>query len=163
MLAILRTIPIWAYILAFALVAIGVQQMRILSAHNAFADYRLEIAERDKRADAAARTEEQRRQSIADKEAKKAYEQQSIAEIAAATARADADSLRKQVDRLLASRKATANAIAAAGSKAAQSATRVLAELLNESVKRNQILAEEATRSRIEGQTCERFADGIKN
>lgn len=157
------SIPLWALILVGAIVIVCVQQIRFLSERSAFSDYRLEIAERDKRADAAARTEEQRRQSIADKEAEHAHNQQSIAESNAAAASADADSLRAQVARLLASRAATCDAIAANGSKAAGSIAGVLAELLDESVRRNQVLAEEADGSRIAGLACERIYNGVRN
>lgn len=159
----LKAIPLWAYIAVLAIIVASVQQYRIVSAQMELAGYRLEIAERDKRADAAARVEEQRRQSIADKEAQDAHKQQSIAESNAAAASADADSLRKQVARLLASRSATCDAIAANGSKASRSAAGVLAELLDESVRRNQVLAKEADGSRIAGQACERIYNGVRN
>lgn len=158
-----KALPLWAYILAAAILAVGIQQIRVLSAQSELSDYRLEIAERDRRADAAARVEEQRRQSIADKEAQDAHKQQSIAESNAAAASADADSLRKQVARLLASRSATCDAIAANGSKAAGSIAGVLAELLDESVRRNQVLAKEADRSRIAGMACQRIYEGMQN
>lgn len=160
---IIKAIPLWVYVLAVSVIVASVQQYRVVSAQMELTGYRLEIAERDKRADSAARTEEQRRQSIADKEAQDAHKQQSIAESNAAAASADADSLRKQVARLLASRSATCDAIAANGSKAAQSAAGVLAELLDESVRRNQVLAEEADRSRIAGMACQRIYEEIKN
>lgn len=157
------SIPAWALILVGAIVVVCVQQIRVLSAQSELTDYRLEIAERDKRAGAFARSEEQRRQSISDKEAKDAHNQQSIAESNAAAASADADSLRKQVARLLASRAANCDAIAANGSKAAGSIAGVLAELLDESVRRNQVLAREADASRIAGQACERIYNGVRN
>lgn len=159
----LRSLPFWAYIALLAIIVASVQQYRIVSAQMELTGYRLEIAERDKRADAYARAEEQRRQSIADKEAHDAHKQQSIAESNAAAASADAVSLRKQVARLLASRSATCDAIAANGSKASRSAAGVLAELLDESVRRNQVLAEEADESRIAGMACQRIYEEIKN
>lgn len=162
-LLMLKAIPLWAYILTAAILAVGIQQIRVLSAQSELSDYRLEIAERDRRADAFARAEEQRRQSIADKEAQDAHKQQSIAESNAAAASADADSLRKQVARLLASRAATCDAIAANGSKAAGSIAGVLSELLDESVRRNQVLAREADASRIAGMACQRIYEGNRN
>ena len=149
-------------IIVAALVVIGGQQLRIATLNEQIATMRAEYAEQSAQAQKQARETEQKWQYIAEKEVQDARNQQSIAETAAADAAANADSLRAEVRRLRSSI-ATADATAAGRSTAEQSAFGVLADLFDESVRRNQVLAAEADRARVAGSTCERIYDGIHN
>lgn len=149
-------------VIVAALVVIGGQQLRIQSRDAQIANMRAEYAEQSAQAQKQARETEQKWQSIAEKEVQDARNQQSIAETAAADAASDADRLRAEVRRLR-SRIATNDATAAGRSTAEQSAFGVLADLFDESVRRNQILAAEADSARIAGLTCERIYSEIAN
>lgn len=149
-------------VIVVLLVIIGGQQMRIQSRDAQIATMRAEYAEQSAQAQKQARETEQKWQSIAEKEVQDARNQQSIAESAAADAAANADSLRAEVRRLR-SRIATNDATAAGRSTAEQSAFGVLADLFDESVRRNQVLAAEADAARNRGMTCERIYDGAAN
>lgn len=149
-------------VIVAALVVIGGQQLRIQSRDAQIATMRAEYAEQSAQAQKQARETEQKWQSISEKEVQDARNQQSIAESAAADAAANADSLRAEVRRLR-SRIATADATAAGRSTAEQSAFGVLADLFDESVKRNQVLAKEADAARGHGMTCERIYEGTRN
>lgn len=78
-MSLLGAVPSWSWwLVALALVA-GGQQYRVAVAQGDtvqikadLADYRLQIAERDRRAAAQARAEEQRRQTVADEEGESA-------------------------------------------------------------------------------------------
>ncbi len=78
----ISAVPAWCWWLIALVLVAGGQQCRVVIADGtaadaraesarsdkALADYRLEISERDRRAAAQARTEEQRRQAVADEE-----------------------------------------------------------------------------------------------
>lgn len=149
-------------VIVAALVVIGGQQLRIQSRDAQIANMRAEYAEQSAQAQKQARETEQNWQSIAETEVQDARNQQSIAETAAADAASDADRLRAEVRRLR-SRIATNDATAAGRSTAEQSAFGVLADLFDESVRRNQVLAAEADSTRIAGLTCERIYSEIAN
>lgn len=149
-------------VIVVLLISIGGQQIRISTLNGHIATMRAEYAEASAKAQIKARETEQKWQSIAEKEVQDARNQQSIAESAAADAAANADSLRAEVRRLR-SRIATADATAAGRSTAEQSAFGVLADLFDESVRRNQVLAAEADRARVAGMTCERIYSEIAN
>ena len=82
----------------------------------------------------------------------------------ATNARAAADSLRGEVDKLaarLAIRQAGGNSCTAAASKAATRAAMVLADVLKRADQRAGELAETADQARTRGMTCETAYDGI--
>lgn len=149
-------------VIVVLLIIIGGQRLHIGSLNEQIATMRAEYAEQSAQAQKQVRETEQKWQSIADKEVQDARNQQSIAETAATDAASDADRLRAEVRRLR-SRIATADATAAGRSTAEQSAFGVLADLFDESVRRNQVLAAEADSARIAGLTCERIYSEIAN
>src|SRR5690606_40367001 len=97
------------------------------------ADYRLEVSERDRRAAAQARTEEQRRQAVADEEGEDARKKLEVAQGRTAAAESAADGLRGQIARLRDGHRATCDTIAAQQREAGTSAVVVLGGLLEES------------------------------
>lgn len=75
----LAAVPAWCWWLIALLLVAGGQQYRVVvaqgdteTARSDLADYRLEVSERDRRAAAQVRSEEQRRQAVADKEGESA-------------------------------------------------------------------------------------------
>ncbi|WP_430311000.1 DUF2514 family protein [Pseudomonas sp. PONIH3] len=165
----LGAVPAWCWwLIALALVG-GGQQYRVVvaqsetdAAHAELADYRLQVAERDRRAAAQARTEEQRRQAVADKEGESARQQLEQAQGRAADAESRAIGLRGEIARLRAGRSATCGAIATQQRQAGTSAVMVLGELLEEADRMAGNFATALERSRIAGLACEAVVDGMK-
>lgn len=169
-------VPAWCWwLIALALVA-GAQEIRVgagqtetskaraetTKTEKALADYRLEVSERDRRAAAQARTEEQRRQAVADEEGESAREKLELAQGRAATAESAADGLRGEIARLRAGHRSTCDAIATQQRQAGASAFVVLGGLLEESDRMAGDLAKALERSRIAGLACEAIVDGMK-
>ena len=125
-------------------------------------DYRLEVSERDRRAAAQARTEEQRRQALADEEGESARQQLELAQGRAAAAESASGGLRGEIARLRAGRSATCGAIASQQRQAGASAVAVLGGLLEEADRMAGDLATALERSRIAGLACEAVVDGIR-
>ncbi|MCY1286290.1 hypothetical protein D9M70_352590 [compost metagenome] len=165
----LRLVPAWCWwLLALVLVG-GGQQLRVSLAQadaaqalSFLADYMLLISERDRRAEAKARTEEQRRQQAVDEVEKDAKGKLDEARADAATAQSAADRLRVEVDRLRAGRSATCSAIAAQQRQAGESAVVVLAELLESADRMAGDLAAALDRSRVAGLACEAAYEGVR-
>ena len=166
MIAWLKLVPAWCWAalagLLLAAAVGGIQQVRVLTlaadvsaARMELAGYRLEIAERDRRAASAALVETKRRQQVAEEIEKDAKGKLEQARADAVAADAAADGLQREVNRLRAGRSATCSAIAAGERAAGESATGVLADLLEEFVRRNRILAAAADASRVAGLACE--------
>ena len=126
------------------------------------ADYRLQIAERDRRAEAAARVEEHRRQTEFDRITGEANDQAEQARADAADADQRADSLQQHVARLLASRGATCGAIAAQGGAPARDPAVLLADLLGRVEQAGRELAAEADRRAVAGRACERAYGALR-
>lgn len=168
MTAWLKLVPSWAW---WALALIGVvllQELRVqvaqqkaASADAELADYRLQVAERDRRAETAAREEERRRQTEVDRITGEANDQAEQARADAAVADQRADSLQQQVARLLASRGATCSAIAAQGGAPARDAAVLLADVLSRMEQAGREMAKEADRRGGPGRTCEQFVDAL--
>ncbi|MEG2041160.1 MAG: hypothetical protein RR068_08635, partial [Hafnia sp.] len=107
----LKLIPTWAWWLIAVLVVGAGQQYRLMDSQGEtdsaraqtakvksdLADYRLEVSERDRRAAAQARNEEQRRQKAADEEGENARHKLDLAEGRAATAESAADGMRGEI------------------------------------------------------------------
>ncbi|WP_277604243.1 DUF2514 family protein [Pseudomonas capeferrum] len=168
--------PAWCWwLIALALVA-GSQQYRVVlangetaaargeteAARTELADYRLDVSERDRRAAAQSRTEEQRRQAVADEEGESARQKLELAQGRAAAAESAAGGLRGEVARLRDGHRATCDAIATQQRKAGASAVLVLGGLLEEADRMAGIFAEALERSRVAGRACEAIADGLK-
>lgn len=169
-------VPAWCWWLIALVLVAGGQQYRVVIADGAaadaraqsartdkaLADYRLEVSERDRRAVAQARTEEQRRQAVADEAGRKADEKYTDLEGRAAAAESRADGLRGEIARLRAGRSATCNTIATQQRQARTSAVVVLGGLLEESDRMAGSCAAALERSRIAGLACEAVVDGIR-
>ncbi|MEE9944095.1 MAG: DUF2514 family protein [Pseudomonas asiatica] len=163
-------VPAWCWWLIALVVAAGGQQYRIVLAHGdvataraELADYRLEVVERDRRAAAQARQEEQRRQAVADEEGESARQKLELAQGRAATAESAAGGLRGEIARLRAGHRATCDTIAAQQRQAGTSAVVVLGGLLEESDRMAGDLATALERSRIAGLACEAVVDRMKS
>ncbi len=165
----LKLVPAWCWwVLALSAVA-GGQQLRVLAAQSDAAGarselsgYRLVVSERDRRADAAARTEERRRQGAVEKVDEDAKGKLDAALADAAGAQSAADRLQLEVDRLRAGRSATCGAIAAQQRQAGASAIGVLADLFESADRRAGELAAALDRSRVAGLACESAYEAVR-
>lgn len=159
----LGDVPAWCWWLAALLIVAGAQEMRVgagkyeaLDARSELADYRLEVAERDQRAAAQVRQEEQRR-AIAQEEARAhAHEERTIADVGAAGADAAGQRLQHEGAKLADTVSCPGTDTAAvARSQAATRAAMVLSDLLARADKRAGELAQAYDRARIAGLACE--------
>lgn len=164
-----RLVPAWCWWLLLVLAVGGGQQLRVLAAQGAAAgaaaelrDYRLEVSERDRRADAKARAEERRRQVAVDEADEDAKGKLDAARADAAGAQSAADRLQREVDRLRAGRSATCSAIAAQQRDAGASAVGVLADLFESADRRAGELASALDRSRVAGLACEAAYEAVR-
>ena len=123
----------------------------------------MQVAERDRRAAAKTRTEEQRRQAAADEEGESARKKLELAQGRADTAESAADGLRGEIARLRDGHRATCDTIAAQQRQAGTSAVVVLGGLLEESDRMAGDLATALERSRIAGLACEAVVDRMKS
>ncbi|TFW38579.1 DUF2514 family protein [Pseudomonas putida] len=165
----LGVVPAWCWWLIALVLVAGGQQYRVAvaqgdteTARSDLADYRLEVSERDRRAAAQVRTEEQRRQAVADKEGESARQKLELAESRAADAESAAGGLRGEIERLRAGRAATCGAIATQQRQAGTSAVVVLGRLLEESDRMAGSCAAALERSRIAGLACEAVVERMK-
>lgn len=166
----LKAVPLWALVILALLAGLGAQEVRVRAAQSETAtarkflsDYRAAVAEASRKAEASAREEERRRQAAVDQVEIKAKEKIDAANADADGARNAADGLQREVNRLRASRAATCSAITAGERKARGDAFSVLADVLQESVDRNRVLADALERSRVAGKSCETAYDGIRS
>lgn len=172
----LGTVPAWCWWLIALAVVAGGQQYRVVIEQGSAADaraetaksdkalavYRLQVAERDRRAADQARTEEQRRQAVADEEGESARQKLELAEGRTAAAESAASGLLGEIKRLRDGHRATCDTIASQQRKAGASAVVVLGGLLEESDRMAGDLAAALERSRIAGLACEAVVDGMK-
>jgi hypothetical protein len=165
----LGAVPAWCWWLVALVLAAGGQQYRVVvaqgetsTARSELADYRLEVAERDRRAAAQDRQKEQRRQAVADEEGESARKQLELAQGRAAAAESAAGGLRGEIARLRAGHRATCDTIAAQQRQAGTSAVVVLGGLLEEADRMAGDLSTALERSRIAGLACEAVIDGIR-
>lgn len=164
----LGAVPAWRWWLIGLVLVAGGQQYRVVVAQGEtgaarieLADYRLQVAERDRRAAAQARTEEHRRQAVADKEGESARQQLELAQGRAAAAESAAGGLRGEIARLRDGHRATCGAIAAQQRQAGAPAVVVLGGLLEEADRMAGDLAAALERSRIAGMACEAVIVGL--
>ncbi|MDN5518495.1 DUF2514 family protein [Pseudomonas sp.] len=163
-------VPVWCWWLIAMVLLAGGQEIRVgagkveaSKAKSELADYRLQVAERDRRAAAQARTEERRRQSVANEEGESARQRLELAQGRAAAAESAAGGLRGEIARLRAGRSATCDTVATQQRQAGTSAVLVLGGLLEESDRMAGDLATALERSRIAGLACEAVVDGMKS
>ncbi|WP_256805043.1 DUF2514 family protein [Pseudomonas putida] len=172
----LGAVPAWCWWLIALVLVAGGQEIRVgaekseavaargetATARTELADYRLLVAERDRRAAAQARTEEQRRQAVADEAGRKADEKYTDLEGRAVAAESRADGLRGEIARLRSGHRATCDTIATQQRQARTSAVVVLGGLLEESDRMAGSCAAALERSRIAGLACEAVVERIK-
>lgn len=165
----LSAVPVWCWWLIALVLVTGGQQYRVVVAQGEtgaarieLADYRLQVAERDRRAAAQARTEEQRRQTVADEEGESARKKLELAQGRAADAESAADGLRGEIKRLRDGRRATCDTIASQQRQTGASAVVVLGELLEDADRMAGSCAAALERSRIAGLACEAVVDGVR-
>ncbi len=165
----LGAVPAWCWWLIALVLVAGGQQYRVVvaqgetsDARTELADYRLEVAENNRRAAAQARAEEQRRQKAADEEGEHARKKLEEVTGRATAAESAAVGLRGEIDRLRAGHRATCDTVATQQRQAETSAVVVLGGLLEESDRMAGDLATALERSRIAGLACEAVMDGIK-
>lgn len=169
MTAWLKLVPTWSYLVLGLFLAVGVQQVRVLSAQSDaskaqadLASYRTEVSERDRRAALFMIQENQRRQAATEKADAEAQEQ-------LAAARTDAEragsALERLQLRLAASEQRSrdaGNAITSQLSQAAEDAARVRADVLGRVGEAAQLYAGVADERGIAGSTCEKAYDAVK-
>ncbi|MEF0148258.1 DUF2514 family protein [Pseudomonas guariconensis] len=165
----LGVVPSWIWWLVVLALIGGGQQYRVVvaqgesaTAHGELADYRLQVAERDRRAATQARAEEQRRQAVADEADRKADERYANLEGRAVAAESRSVGLRGEIERLRAGHRATCDTIAAQQRQAGASAAGVLGELLEDADRMAGVFAKALERSRIAGLACEAVVDGVR-
>lgn len=171
----LGAVPAWCWWLIALVLVAGGQQYRVVIAEGAAADaraataeakqslasYRLEVSERDRRAAAQARTEEQRRQALADEKGRESEELIAKLKDRAATAESGSVGLRGEIARLRAGRAATCDTVTAQQRETGTSPVMVLGGLLEDADRMAGSLAEALERSRIAGMACELIMDGM--
>lgn len=103
----LKIVPLWAWVVLVAAIAVGAQQIRIASLQTEvsavsleLSGYRYEVSEQRRLAEAQARAEEQRMQKVADDAGKAARTQIESAKADAADANSVALRMLKQADKL---------------------------------------------------------------
>jgi len=164
----LGAVPAWCWWLIALVLVAGGQQYRVVvaqgdtaEARTELSDYRLQVAERDRRTAAQARQEDQRRQAVADKEGESARQKLELAQGRAAAAESAAGGLRGEIARLRDGHRATCDTIATQQRQAGTTAVVVLGGLLEESDRMAGDLAAALERSRIAGLACESIYNGL--
>lgn len=164
----LDAVPVWCWWLIALVLVAGGQEIRVgagksdaSAARAELAGYRLQVTERDRRATAQARTEEQRRQAVADEEGESARQKLELAQGRAAAAESAAGGLRGEIARLRAGHRATCDTIAAQQREAGTSAAGVLGGLLEDADRMAGVFAKALERSRIAGLACEASYNGL--
>lgn len=169
MIAWLKLVPTWSYLVLALVLAVGVQQIRVLSAQSDaskaradLATYRTEVSERDRRAALFVIQENQRRQAATEKADAEAQEQLAVA-------RSDADragtALERLQQRLAAAEQRSrdaGNAITAQFSQAAESAARVRADVFGRVGEAARLYAGVADERGVAGSACEKAYDAVK-
>jgi chromosome segregation ATPase len=166
MIAALELIParLWAALSLIGALgaALVYQSLELAQARTEHALYVARVEQAARAALDAARAQEQRRQRHINEVRDDAQDRIKAALDDAALAASTADSLQRQVDRLLAGRR-TCDTRVAQGSAAIGDLTRVLAELRRRADERAGELARTADASRIAGQACERAYDSLRS
>ncbi len=168
MTAWLKLTPAWAWwALALAVVA-GWQQIRVSSAQSVaagaqreLADYRTDVAERDRRAAVFVIQENQRRQAAIEKADADAQKQLDQARSDAARADSALERLQQRLAAAEQRSRDAGNSITAQLGQAAEDAARMRADLLGRLGEAVRLYAEIADQRGIAGSACERAYDGV--
>ncbi|ORL69239.1 hypothetical protein B7H19_09905 [Pseudomonas putida] len=160
---LVRLVPAWCWWLIALVLAAGGQQYRVVvaqsekaEARTELSDYRLEVAERDRRAAAQARTEEYRIADAQQESRVKGHEERTIADAGAAGADAAGQRLHDDGAKFAAAISCPGTDTAAvARGQAATRAAMVLSDLLARADARAGELAKAYDQARIAGDLCE--------
>lgn len=134
----------------------------LATARTELSDYKLAVSERDRRGTMAALQETQRRITALDEEERNATEQLEAARGDAARAGTALERLELRYQALERRNIDAGNAITAQLGQAADAAARMRAELLSGMGKMAGLYADEADQRRINGLTCQRSYDAVK-
>ncbi|WP_044871970.1 DUF2514 family protein [Pseudomonas sp. LFM046] len=164
-----KVLPSWCWwLVALALVA-GLQQLRFadlqidvasatagkVEAEKGLSDYRLEVAERDRRVAARARTEEQRRQKAIDEVGNEAEGKLEAARTDATRAGDALQRLQQRFDEAERRSRACGNSLTAQLSQAAEGEARMRADVLGRLGEAARLYASEADERGVAGRACE--------
>ncbi|AYF87434.1 DUF2514 family protein [Pseudomonas sp. DY-1] len=127
----------------------------MLAARRAPSAYRLEVSERDRRADAQSRTEEQRRQKAVDEVGNEAEGKLEVARVDAARAGDALQRLQQRFDEAERRSRACGNSFTAQLSQAAEVEARMRADLLGRIGEAAGFYAAEADERGTAGKACE--------
>ncbi|QEY62561.1 DUF2514 family protein [Metapseudomonas lalkuanensis] len=165
----LRLVPGWVWLLSLVVIG-GGQQLRVswaqadaAGARGELADYRLEVSERDRRADAQARTEEQRRQKAVDEVGNEAEGKLEVARADAARSGDALQRLQRRFDEAERRSRTCGNSVTAQLSQAAEGEARMRADLLGRVGEAARLYAAEADERGVAGRACERAYESIRN
>lgn len=164
--ALVKAVPLWFWALAFCVLVIVLQGMKISELRADLATARQEFTDYKLNAEKAARDEENRRRAAADQQTKKDQADEETRNRERAAAGTERDRLLNEVEqqrRLLAGRQATDAAGFAAERKARQRAYDMLAVVYSQSVERNGVLAAAADDARARGLSCEKRYDSLNS
>lgn len=166
----LGAVPAWCWWLIALVLVAGGQEIRVGAEKSAasavraeLSDYRLQVAERDRRAAAQVRAEEQRQQKIKDQGDENARREKLALQGDVDRYRAAGVGLQQQIDRMQRGRGATCDLVSAQQREARPSTSMVCGQLLGELDQMAGSLGEALGRSRIAGLTCEAIADKVKS
>lgn len=169
MTAWLKLVPTWSYLVLALVLAVGVQQIRVLSAQSDaakaqadLASYRTEVSERDRRAALFVIQENQRRQAATEKADAEAQEQLAAARTDAERAGSALERLKLRLAAAEQRSRDAGNAITAQLSQAAEDAARVRADVFGRVGEAAQLYARVADERGIAGSACEKAYDAVK-
>lgn len=168
MIGLLRGLPGWSWWLLALVIIAGGQQVRVSMAQadaaqaaTALADYKTEVAERDRLAAADALQETKRRIAAFDEEQRNAEQQLQVARADAAGAAAALDRLQQRLADAEQRSRAAGNSITAQLSQAADTTARVRADLLSRIGEAAGLYAAVADERGVAGSSCERAFDAL--
>jgi hypothetical protein len=171
MAAWLKLVPPWLWcVLVLALLAIaGAQQLRVgwaqgetADARSELAGYRLEVSERDRRADARARAEEQRRQKAVDEVGNEAEGKLEVARTDAARAGDALQRLQQRYEEAERRSRACGDSLTAQLGQAAEAGVRLRADVLGRVGEAARLYAAEADERGVAGRACEAAYDRVR-
>ncbi|MCO6057288.1 DUF2514 domain-containing protein [Pseudomonas sp. MOB-449] len=137
-------------------------QAAAMGAENELADYRLQVSERDRRAAAQARTEEQRRQQAVDEVGNEAEGELEVARADAARAGDALQRLQQRFEEAERRSRACGNAVTAQLGQAAEDDARMRADLLGRIGEAARRYAAEADERGVAGRACEAAYDRVR-
>lgn len=169
MTAWLKLVPTWSYLVLGLVLAVGVQQFRVMSAQSDaskaqadLATYRAEVSERDRRAAMAVIQENQRRHAATEKADAEAQEQLAAARTDAERAGSALERLQQRLAAAEQRSRDAGNAITAQLGQAAEDAARVRADVFGRVGEAAQLYAGVADERGVAGAACERAYDSVK-